>query len=209
MGWRLPSFVRMDFYVQIKRYAGAPDMALFRGKRFLGLIKETRSATALEFAMIGLAFFTLIFGIFVVSLDQFLQMTLDDSVRNATRKVQIGANAVATAQVITAAQFKAFVCGEFGIAAPNCSATLQFDVQQGPYFGGITPATISSSGNLSTQAGFPSPLNQSGATSAAPIFLLVQVVYPLPFKIMLLASGTATQNGTPSLVSTVATAMTP
>ena len=52
------------------------------------LLREMRSDTAVEFAMIGAAFFLVIFGIFVVSINQFWQMTLDDAVRTATRQVQ-------------------------------------------------------------------------------------------------------------------------
>src|SRR5208282_99321 len=75
------------------------------------LLRETRSDTAVEFAIIGAAFFLFVFGIFVVSLDQFLQMTLDDAVRNAARQVQIG-------NVTTGSQFVTSVCNEFGLAAP-------------------------------------------------------------------------------------------
>ncbi len=170
--------------------------------------RESRADTAVEFAMIGSAFFLFIFGIFVVSIDQFWQMTLDDAVRNATRQVQIG-------QITTGGQFVTAICNEFGIAAPYCSNTLQYSVQGGTSFSAITAATLSSSGTLSNAATFSGvtatipPTVLPTVTYATPEFLLVQVAYPLPFKMPLVPGGFATENGTPSLISTVATAMEP
>jgi Flp pilus assembly protein TadG len=182
-------------------------------RRFL---RETRSDTAVEFAMIGSAFFLFIFAIFVISIDQFWQMTLDDAVRNATRQVQIGSNS--PTGVTSGSQFRTAVCNEFGLAVPSCNSTnLQFSVQSGPTFGGLTPATLSSNGTLTPSSLFSvtpttSPAaatESSAAVLGAPQFLLVQVAYVLPFKILLAAGGVATENGTPALVSAVATVMEP
>lgn len=180
--------------------------------------RSTRADTALEFALIGSAFFLFIFIIFFVSIAQFWQMILDDAVRNAARQVEIGKiTATSTPSFLTA------VCNEFGIAAPNCTSTLQYSVQGGTSFSAITPATLNANGTLSGSAvvtgngapTFPgvtlttSPTVLPTVTYATPEFLLVQVAYPLPFKMPLLGGGAATENGTSSLVSTVATAMEP
>ena len=178
--------------------------------------RETRADTAVEFAMIGSAFFLFIFGIFVVSIDQFWQMTLDDAVRNATRQVQIGKitqgppdGATPTHSFVTA------VCNEFGVAAPYCVNSLQYSVQGGTSFSAITAATLSSNGTLSNTATFSGvtatipPSTSPTLVEATPEFLLIQVAYPLPFKIPLVPGGVATENGTPSLISTVASAMEP
>lgn len=167
------------------------------------LARETRSDTAVEFALIGTAFFLLVFGIFVVSIDQFLQLTLDEAVRNAARQIQIGS-------ATTGASFIADVCSEFGPASPNCSTGLQYDVQLGTYFGGMTPATLASDGTLNPAANYPATLiGSSCTTTSAPEFLLVQVAYKLPFKILAVPGGVATENGTPALLSTVAVDMEP
>ncbi len=160
-----------------------------------------QAVTAIEFALIGSAFFMIIFAIFVVSVDLFWQLTLDDAVRNAARQVEIG-------KITSGTNFVSAVCGEFGVAAPNCSSRLQYAVQGGAYFGtgGITPIAFSSSGNLAAQSEF------SGVTSssaAGPVFLLVQVAYPLPFAVLLLPAGVATENGTPSLYSVASGVMVP
>ena len=171
-------------------------------------LRDKKAATAVEFALLGAAFFLFIFGIFVVSLDQFLQMTLDDSVRNAAREVEIG-------QITDGGDFLTAVCNEFGIAAPYCTSTLQYSVQTSGYFGGITPATLSAGGTLSPGNTFQvlnstlpiPPTPSSAGVPGAAQFLLVQVAYPLPFKILAVPGGVATENGTPSLLSTVASAM--
>ena len=173
-------------------------------------LRETRADTAFEFAMIGAALFLFIFGIFAVSLDMYWQMTLDDAVRNATRQVQDGTITSGTA-------FATAVCNEFGLAAPNCTGILKYSVQSSTSFAGITPATLSSSGTLSPSATFtvtPSTAAKAanGTTAAVtgvPQFLLVQVAYLVPIQIFAVPAGVATENGTPALLSSVATVMEP
>ncbi|MDE1906354.1 MAG: pilus assembly protein [Rhodospirillales bacterium] len=165
------------------------------------LARQRRAATALEFAIIGSVFFILVFGILIVSVNLFWQLTLDDAVRNATRQVQIG-------KVTTGADFVTSVCSEFGVAAPNCTGSLQYSVQGGPYFGtgGIVPTSFGSNGNLAAPAQFTGVTLSS---SAGAVFLLVQVAYPLPFTVLLLPPSLATENGTSSLYSVASLVMVP
>ncbi|MDR3506196.1 MAG: hypothetical protein P4L52_08115 [Acidocella sp.] len=176
--------------------------------------RETCSETAVEFAMIGAAFFVFVFAIFVVSIDQFWQMTLDDAVCSASRLVAVG-------KITTGTQFVSSICSEFGVAAPSCSSSLQYSVQSNLYFSAsgsgstITPATLQSNGNLSSNGRFlvtlttvPRPATSTqAAVTGSEQFLLVQVAYPIPFKVLALPGGVATQNGTSSLYSAVATVM--
>jgi Flp pilus assembly protein TadG len=175
---------------------------------------DRRADTAVEFAIIGATFFLFVFAIFVVAIDQFWQMTLDDAVRSATRAVAIG-------KVKTGPAFVNYVCNEFGVAAPYCNANLQYSVQSNLYFAAagdpnsIVPATLTSDGNLSSNGTFsvtatvpPQPATPTqAAVTGSEQMLLVQVAYPLPFKILILPGGVATENGTPSLYSVVATVM--
>ncbi|WP_298283941.1 TadE/TadG family type IV pilus assembly protein [Acidocella sp.] len=164
---------------------------------------ERRAVTALEFAMIGMAFFTLVFGILLVSLDLFWQLTLDDAVRNAVRQVQIG-------KITTGPEFSAAICAEFGAAVPNCRANLQYAVQGGQFFGtganSVAPVTFDGSGNLGSQALF------SGITASSPAsetVVLAQVAFPVPITLLMLPNGAVTENGTPSLYAVVSTVMAP
>jgi Flp pilus assembly protein TadG len=204
--------------LQIKYGAQAAMSGTRLFRAFLRLRRDRRSEAALEFAMIGSAFFLFILIIFTVSIDQLWQMVLDDGVRNAARQVEIG-----TVTATSSPSFVTVVCNEFGIAASGCTSTLQYSVQGGTSFSAITPATLNANGTLSGSAvvtgnGAPTfpgvtvttpPTVLPTVTHATPEFLLVQVAYPLPFKMPLVPGGVATENGTPSLASTVATAMEP
>ena len=186
--------------------------------------------------MIGLAFFFMVMGIFTVALDMFLQVSLDDAVRAATREVQIwGANGnvvnsgsaveISTSPVTYSSNFATLVCNEFGIIVPNCLNSLQYSVQVAPNFAQMYTVTLNSSGNLVASGGGSIPQYGSwvngtftnNATSSAsataitataegtPQFMLVQVAYPLPFSLLSFANYAATENGTTSLYSAVAT----
>jgi Flp pilus assembly protein TadG len=159
------------------------------------LLRERRSITAVEFALIGPVLFFFLFSILLLGIAQFWQLTLDDAVRNAARAVQIGAGTTSTG-VQSGAGFVTAVCNEFGQAAPNCASTLQYAVQGGPSFtgsGGITPATLNANGQLSQTSTF------SGITVSEPV--LIQVVYPLPISLPLVPMSLVTLNGTPSIVA--------
>ncbi|WP_297492555.1 TadE/TadG family type IV pilus assembly protein [Acidocella sp.] len=161
-------------------------LCLFRADR--------RGSAALEFAIIGSIFFLMIMFIFTVALDMLAQVVLDDAVRNAVRQVQIG-------QVADGPGFVAAVCGEFGLFSGNCKSTLQYDVQGAPDFAAITPATLSTAGTLSPGANF-SGITVSG--TGAPVYVLAQVAFLVPFKFVAEASGVLTENGTSALYSAVA-----
>lgn len=169
--------------------------------------QETKAETAVEFAMIGTAFFFFIFGIFYFAVVQFWQLVLDDAVRSAARQVQIGNITTGPPDGVTPTHsFVTYVCNEFGAAAPGCAANLQYSVQGGAYFSAITPVTLSAAGNLSTTAQWS---GVTATSSGAPVYLLVQVAFPVPLKTPLLLKALGTENGTPSLYSSVATVMEP
>jgi Flp pilus assembly protein TadG len=162
------------------------------------LLRERRSVTAVEFALIGPVLFFFLLSIMLLGVAQFWQITLDDAVRNAARQVAIGA-ANTSAGVQSGPGFVTAVCNEFGQAAPNCGSTLQYSIQGAPSFtgsGGITPATLSAAGQLSPSSTF------SGVTISEPV--LVQAVYPLPISIPLVPMSLVTLNGTPVIVSAAA-----
>jgi Flp pilus assembly protein TadG len=168
------------------------------GQILRGFLRETRSVTAVEFGIIAPVLFLFVFLILLTGIVQFWQLTLDDSVRNAARQIGIGAGS-SSSGIHSASDFVTSVCGEFGQAAPNCSANLQFAVQGAANFtgsGGITPATINTAGQLSLNATF------SGITIGQPF--LVQAVYPVPISIPLVPVGLVTLNGKPSIISAAA-----
>jgi Flp pilus assembly protein TadG len=177
------------------------------------LRRDRRAATAVEFAMIGVAFFFMIFSLFTVAIDMFIQMTLDDATRSAARHVQVwGVNGTATTGSGAAPSFVDTLCSEFGVVAVNCAGSLQYSVQVAPSFGQMTTVTLNSSGNLSSANQYGTWVSGSFTSNTilptsegTPEFLLVQVAYPLPFKLLGLANAVAAENGTNSLYSAAAT----
>jgi Flp pilus assembly protein TadG len=160
----------------------------------LARLRHDRSSTvAVEFAMIGTVLFTFLFAIFFLGIAQFWQMTLDDSVRNATRQLQIKPGMSST-------EFVANVCSEFGVAVPNCSTALQYAVQTPgaatPYFRNLTPVAIGANGFAGGGAQFPAP---GALNNSAPV--LVQVAYKFPMAVPFLPVSLITLNGTPYLLS--------
>jgi hypothetical protein len=144
----------------------------------------------------------MIMFIFTIALDLFAQVVLDDAVRNAVRQVQIGAITSGTA-------FKTAVCSEFTYISGSCQNALQYDVQGASSFGSMSPATLNSNGILSASGGSTPITNFSGVlptASGAPVFILAQVAFLVPFKFINVANGVVAQNGTPSLYSAVAVA---
>lgn len=179
----------------------------------------------MEFALIGSAFFLFVLGIFIVSIEQYWQMTLDDAVRAAARQTSITNTTGST--ISNGNAFVAAVCNEFGITAVNCSTALNYSVQSGAYFYGgpgtasITPQTLVADGTLYPSGNTFSLTSYPGAQPGVAVygttepntnseghelFLLVQVSYPLPFTIPLIG-GALTENGTNGLYSTVAMVM--
>lgn len=172
------------------------------------LRRDRRAETAVEFALIGVAFFGFIMLIFTIALDMFLQMTLDDATRNAARQVQVwGANGTTT----TGASFVSAVCKEFGIVAPHCTTALQYSVQVAPSFSQMSSVSLQSDGNLSTTGQYGTWVDGTftsnviiPTTEGTPEFMLVQVAYPVPFRLFNAVNGVATENGTTSLYSSAA-----
>ena len=167
------------------------------------LLAETRSVTAIEFALIGPVLLLFLFSILLMGVVQFWQLTLDDSVRNAAREVALGAGSTSTG-IHSSSDFVTSVCNEFGVAAPNCSANLQYAVQGAATFtgaGGITPATLSAAGVLTPGSTF------AAITVSQPF--LVQVAYALPISIPLVPLSLVTLNGSSAILSAVAAVAEP
>ncbi len=169
-------------------------------RQAVALLHDRGGGAALEFAIVCPVFLLLLLGVFCAGATGLIQLALDDSVRDAARQVQMDTPASATA-----AGFLAAVCSEFSLVAPNCSASLTYDVQGAPQsrgFASLTPATLNAAGAL------PNSFFGSGTAFAANIDVLVQVAYPLPFSIPLVGRF-ATLTGTNSVLATASVRVEP
>ena len=131
--------------------------------------RDRRGATALEFGMVALPFFTLMFTILGCGIHMFVYGAMDAATKHAARQVRIGA-----IRGSTSAAIRDLVCAKMaGLAA--CSA-IQVYVTSGASYTALTPATVAA-GTLSLSTYSPGIANS---------YVLLQVAYtasvllPLP-----------------------------
>jgi Flp pilus assembly protein TadG len=114
---------------------------------FLSRFKRAKSgAAALEFSMIALPFFLLLYAIFDVALIFFASTTLENGLVGAARQIRTGE---AQAANMTAEQFRTLVCNQISMLL-GCDARLGLDVRKYTGFGNVEfPAALDESGNMS------------------------------------------------------------
>lgn len=114
--------------------------------RFLG---DRRGAVALEFAIVSIPFFLLLFAILEMALMFFIGQVLDTATISASRLIRTGE---AKAQSLTQDQFKAKVCAGM-VNLVDCDARLYIDVQSYSSFGAYAPTSpLDEDGNITTTA---------------------------------------------------------
>lgn len=108
--------------------------------------RDKRGVTAVEFAMVALPFFFLLYAIIDISLVFFAQTTLENGVISAARQIRTGQ---AQAANMTAAQFRTLVCNQINMLL-GCDARLGLDVRRFTNFGNVNlPTALDGNGNLS------------------------------------------------------------
>jgi Flp pilus assembly protein TadG len=113
---------------------------------FLSRFKRAKSgSTAVEFAMIAMPFFLLLYALFDVALIFFASTTLENGLVAAARQIRTGQ---AQAANMTAAQFRTLVCNEISMLLA-CDARLGLDVRKYAGFGSTQfPAALDGNGNM-------------------------------------------------------------
>lgn len=164
-----------------------------RGFHGLSRLLDRRGVTAVEFGIIAPVFLLMLFAVLGSGLIGFYQFLLDDSVRNAARQIQID-----TPAANSPAGFVAAVCREFSLLAGDCSTKISYRVRastQAAGFASMAPQPLPASGSLGTA------FFASGASYASGVNLLVQVAYPLPFRLPYVAT-LVTLTGSNAILST-------
>ena len=138
----------------------------------LRLTRDERGATAIEFAMVSLPFFMMLFGLIILGLFFFTTFVLENAVEQSARLIRTGQ---VQQNGMTAADFKQEVCKR---APPyvDCDGKMRINVQSYSSFGSVvTPACTDSGGNLIPPA---AELFHTGAASEV---VLVTVCYEWEF----------------------------
>lgn len=114
-------------------------------RRYQAFLDAREGATALEFAMIALPFFILIFGLIEIGLIFIISMTLDWGVGEAARKIRTGQMQSASADL---AEFKKTVCDNL-FDLIDCDDKLRLDVRTFSNFTDVSnPLPIDEDGNV-------------------------------------------------------------
>ncbi|HEX3919628.1 MAG TPA: TadE/TadG family type IV pilus assembly protein [Caulobacteraceae bacterium] len=101
------------------------------------LYASERGATAVEFAMIALPFFALLFSILELGMMFMTATTIEAATVSAARQIRTGQ--VQTTGTNTTAGFKALVCnGMSWISTADCMANMSIDVRTFPSFAAVT-----------------------------------------------------------------------
>ena len=105
-----------------------PAYRSLRARRFAGCFaRAERGATAVEFALIALPFFILMFGLMELTVVLLASTTLETATEIAARQIRTGEFQVSAAN--TKAGFKTLVCNKMSWLQPKCAADLFVDVQ--------------------------------------------------------------------------------
>lgn len=113
-----------------------------RVRRFL---RDTRGVAALEFSMLAMPFFLLLFSMFEVGLTYTADTLLQNAVNETARRIRTGE--VQSDPTMTAEKFRDMVCDHISVLLA-CDDHLKIDVREFTSFGG---------------AGFTSPLTSGGS----------------------------------------------
>ncbi len=140
------------------------------GKVWRHFARAERGATAVEFALIALPFFMLLFGILQLGLLFMASTTIEGATVTAAREIRTGE--LQNAGTNTAAGFKSLVCANMSwLSTSDCTSNLSVDVRTFGNFGSITNTPPVTNGAVDqTKLQFNSGTNCS--------IVLVRVYYP-------------------------------
>lgn len=108
------------------------DLHTLALSRIRGFRKAKDGATAIEFALLAIPFFSLLFAILELAIIFFLSSTLSHAVSESGRLIRVG-----SFQGCGQAAFKHAVCSRMN-AIGNCDKNLRIDVVSQPTFNAIT-----------------------------------------------------------------------
>jgi Flp pilus assembly protein TadG len=136
--------------------------------------RDKKGATAIEFAIVALPFFTLLFAIIEHSLLFFGAQVLDNALMQTARLIRTGQ---AQTQWLSEAQFRNLVCAEINFVM-DCGDRLKIDVRTFANFGGVTPnSPLNSDGDFSGDFNFN--MGAGGDIVLVRIFYSWPVVTPM------------------------------
>ncbi|ABS61849.1 TadE family protein [Parvibaculum lavamentivorans DS-1] len=115
-----------------------------QGRRF-GFIRAKEGSVAVEFSMLAIPFFALLYALIETCIVYFATSNLDSVVADAGRLVRTGQ---VQAGGMSEAQFKGYICDRMTLVS-NCASDLRVDVRNFTSFNGVSfPPLIDANGNV-------------------------------------------------------------
>jgi Flp pilus assembly protein TadG len=147
------------------------------GRRRRSLVRDSRGAAAIEFAMIALPLFIMIGGIMEMALVFLISISLEDAASAMARQIRIGATIApgeSSAPSITA--FKTSLCADIKLVpAASCMQQIQVDVRPLNALTFTTTAANPVSGGTFNATG----LCFYSGTGGTPVIMRVYYLWPL------------------------------
>jgi Flp pilus assembly protein TadG len=166
--------------------------------RVLRFAHARGGAAAVEFALISIPFFLLMFGIIELALIFLLSTTMDNATDTASRTIRTGS--LQTSGTATAAAFKTEICNGLGWLQGDCQANLAVDVQTYPSFtaaGASQPFPLDAAGKFDASK---TSFSMGGQRS----IVVVRAFYHWPFITPMVSKAVKpTGDGSILLMSTV------
>lgn len=161
--------------------------------RFGGFRRNENGATAVEFALISVPFFAILFAIIETGIAMLNGQYLDRAVEKASRQIFTGQlSQMPGAPAAKLAKFKTDVCGMLS-AFMDCGR-LHYDIQAYPTFGAPILPVPMANGGLDTAA---LPRFNPGASGE---IVVARVYYIQPIYADILGTGLANNRGTDRLL---------
>jgi len=117
-----------------EQHRGPACRARLSRRRWSRFAHAESGATAVEFALLGVPFFALLYAMIEVSILYFATANLDSVVSEAGRLIRTGQ---AQSSGMTEAQFKDYICGELTLIS-NCQENLRIDVRNFTSFNNLS-----------------------------------------------------------------------
>jgi Flp pilus assembly protein TadG len=166
--------------------------------RLFGHFGHTRDgSTAVEFALVAMPFFAMLFAILQTALVFFATQVFQTAVAETSRKIMTGQVAAAG---MDAAGFKNELCSHLD-AMFDCQGGVSIDVKVSDTFSGANPGPVPIKNGKVDNTSFTFDTGQ-GSTPGNPQIVTVRAVYQWPIIMSLMNPGLADVGNTRLLVAT-------
>lgn len=138
--------------------------------------KGREGATVVEFALVALPFFTMMFAILELGMVFLTDSILDNAALQTSRLIRTGEVASSN---MTAAQFKTEFCSRMSVFQSDCASRVSIDVRTVPQFRNVTPPDPLSNGTSFDETKLTYLPGQPGSLMLVRIWYKQRLITPL------------------------------